>query len=333
MHQRYLDGMTIARHFKKIDIFLTMTANPNWPEIKRELLPGQTVADRPDLVTRVFQLKRKALMNAILKDGIFGPCVAHVYANEFQKRGFPHMHLLLFLLAAYKLLSPDAVDSIISACWPNPVTQPQLFQAVKKFMVHGPCGTLNPQAPCMKDGKCIHGYPKAFQQHTTMDHDGYPHYARPDDGRTYEVRGVMLDNRWIIPFNGFCLLYLQCHINVECAVCFGSMKYINKYIDKGGDCGTLTLHDRNDEVKEYIDGRYFSASEAAWRIFQFNLHGQRFTYRYLFSNLTTFLNSQVRNQMSLRCKFISLMNNASFLTHLQMRSMSLNVAKTQTHRY
>ena len=34
MHQQYLDGIAIASHFKKIDIFLTMTANPNWPEIK-----------------------------------------------------------------------------------------------------------------------------------------------------------------------------------------------------------------------------------------------------------------------------------------------------------
>jgi hypothetical protein len=59
------------------------------------------------------------------------------------------------------------------------------------------------------------------------------------------------------------------------------MKYINKYIDKGGDCGTLTLQDRDDEVKQYIDGRYFSASEAAWRIFQFNLHGQSTTYKSL----------------------------------------------------
>ena len=54
MHQRYLDGMAIARHFKKIDLFITMTANANWPEIARELLPGQSIADRPDLVSRVF---------------------------------------------------------------------------------------------------------------------------------------------------------------------------------------------------------------------------------------------------------------------------------------
>lgn len=70
----------------------------------------------------------------------------------------------------------------------------------------------------------------------------------------------------------------------QCGMCrlFGSMKYINKYIDKGGDCGTLTLHDENDEVKQYIDGRYFSASEAAWRIFQFNLHGERRNFKQFF---------------------------------------------------
>jgi Helitron helicase-like domain at N-terminus len=194
MYQRYLDGMAIACHFKKIDIFLTMTANPNWPEIKRELLPDQIVNDHPDLISRVFQLKKKILMHAVLQGGIFGPCVAHVYSIEFQKRGLPHMHLLLFLKDGYKLLTPDVVDSIISAEWPDPITHPHLFEAVKRFMVHGPCGALNPQAPCMKDNKCIHGYPKPFQSHTTMDSDGYPHYMRRDNGRSYEVRGFKLDN-------------------------------------------------------------------------------------------------------------------------------------------
>ena len=162
MYQQYLDGMEIARYFKKIDIFLTMTANPKWVEITRELLPGQTAADRPDLVSRVFQLKKKALLNAILKDGIFGASVAHVYVIEFQKCGLPHMHLLIFLKREYKLLTPETIDSVISAQWPDPTTQPHLFNAVKKYMVHGPCGPLNKDAPCMKNGKCIHGYPKNF---------------------------------------------------------------------------------------------------------------------------------------------------------------------------
>lgn len=33
MHQCFQDSMALARHFKKIDLFLTITANPNWPEI------------------------------------------------------------------------------------------------------------------------------------------------------------------------------------------------------------------------------------------------------------------------------------------------------------
>ena len=45
MHQQYLDAMAITHYFKKIDIFLMMTANPNWPEITHELLPGQAVND------------------------------------------------------------------------------------------------------------------------------------------------------------------------------------------------------------------------------------------------------------------------------------------------
>lgn len=274
MHQRYLDGMAIARHFKKIDIFLTMTANPRWPEIECELLPGQTAADRPDLVARVFQMKKKALIKAIVNDGILGPCVAHIYAIEFQKRGLPHMHLLIFLKREYKLLSSDVVDSIISAEWPDPHSQPELFSVVKKFMVHGPCGAMNPNSPCMKNGTCSAGYPKNYEPYTTMDQNSYPCYRRHNDGRAYQVGGVMVDNRWIVPYNPFCSLWMHCHINLECALFFGSMKYINKYLNKGGDCGTLQIQHGDDEVKQYINGRYFSAAEAAWRIFQFPVHDQ-----------------------------------------------------------
>lgn len=41
------------------DYFITFTANQNWPEILENLLPGQTPSDRPDIVTRVFEAKRK----------------------------------------------------------------------------------------------------------------------------------------------------------------------------------------------------------------------------------------------------------------------------------
>jgi hypothetical protein len=57
MQQLYQDAMAIVRKYGKPDIFATFTCNPNWPEIVRELLPGQTSSDRPDLVARLFELK------------------------------------------------------------------------------------------------------------------------------------------------------------------------------------------------------------------------------------------------------------------------------------
>ena len=239
MQQLFQDGMAIARYYKSIDLFLTMTANPKWPEITRELLPGQTAADRPDLVARVFRMKMNALLHEIRKEGIFGRQVARIYTIEFQKRGLPHMHLLIFLHREDKLLDPAAVDSCIRAEWPNPETEPILFQIVKTCMVHGPCGALNPAAPCMVNGRCSTVFPKAYQDTTSLAREGYPLYRRRDDGRAYEVRGQMLDNRWIVPYNPYVTAHYNCHINLECPISFASLKYINKYIHKGHDRSTL----------------------------------------------------------------------------------------------
>ena len=57
MMQRYQDAMTIVRNIGNPDYFVTMTTNPDWVEIKRELRPGQTASERPDIVVRVFKLK------------------------------------------------------------------------------------------------------------------------------------------------------------------------------------------------------------------------------------------------------------------------------------
>ena len=74
-----------------------MIANPSWKEIKENLLSGQTANDCPDLVAHVWQQKKSSLIKDIIKDGVLGQCIAHIYTIEFQKRGLPHMHLLIIL--------------------------------------------------------------------------------------------------------------------------------------------------------------------------------------------------------------------------------------------
>ncbi|KAJ2929201.1 hypothetical protein H1R20_g7887, partial [Candolleomyces eurysporus] len=273
MAQNYQDSMAIARFYGKVDLFLTMTTNPKWPEIERELLPGQTAYDRPDLVVRVFQLKKQALLDRIIKDKIYGEVDAYVYTIEFQKRGLPHMHLLLFLKNGYKLTTPEAVDSCISAQWPDREQNPLLFDTVLERMVHGPCGAANPNAPCMVNGKCSKRFPQEFNEETTMGENGYARMAHPDNGVAFEVRGIWVDNRWIVAHPRALCAEFDCHINLECAISLASVRYSFKYLHKGPDCGSAEVSQDN-EVKTYIDGRYISATDAVWRIFHFPIHEQ-----------------------------------------------------------
>ena len=136
------------------------------------------------------------------------------------------MHLLVFLHDPDKLTSPQEIDKLISAQWPDPVTQPKLFATVKACMVHGPCGIANPRAPCMENGKCTKRYPKSFTDATYLNDDGYPCYKRPNNGQAYEAAGYMVDNSWLVPYCPYLSAKYDCHINVECAVSLGSFRYV-----------------------------------------------------------------------------------------------------------
>ena len=142
-----MDVMALVRKYGKPDIFLTMTCNPNWDEIKQDLLPGQIAQDRPDLVTRVFRAKLEVLKKKLMENDILGKVWDYLYVVEFQKRGLPHAHFLLIMKQKYKLTCPEQYDLLISAELPNKKKFPELYKMVTKNMMHGPCGVLSPFCP------------------------------------------------------------------------------------------------------------------------------------------------------------------------------------------
>src|SRR5579859_5261006 len=145
-------------------------------------------------------------------------------------------------------------------------------------MLHGPCGLANPNAPCMKDSKCSKRYPKLFAETTTSDSDEYPIYRWRDDGQTfYKGRSnYEFTNQDIIPYNPYFSWAFNCHINVEITASISSVKYLYKYIYKGHDRTAISIqweeNEAFNEVKDYLDARYVSASKACWRIFEFKMH-------------------------------------------------------------
>ncbi|UYV76412.1 hypothetical protein LAZ67_14000329 [Cordylochernes scorpioides] len=201
-----------------------------------------------------------------------GPRYLH---EQWQKRGLPHAHLLLWLT---NIIRPNQIDEVIQAEIPDNNLDPELHAIVMKQMVHGPCGVLNTNSPCMKDGKCSKKYPKGFCETTSTTEDGYPRYRRrcsAEGGLTSSVnmRGVTfeIDNRWIVPYNSVLLRAFDSHINVEYCSSVKAIKYVCKYINKGTDQAVFSLN-HLDEVTQFQSGRYISSAEAVWRILGFSIH-------------------------------------------------------------
>ncbi|XP_071708928.1 uncharacterized protein [Rutidosis leptorrhynchoides] len=290
MLQNYQDAMALCREFDNPDLFITFTSNPKWPEIEGMLsfIEGQRAPDRPEIVARVFKQKLDSLMNDIMKGNIFGTCEAGIYIIEFQKRGLPHVHILIWLTCAYKCKTPEDINDLISAEIPSEEHDPDGYKAVTEFMLHGPCGRQHKDGPCMIDNQCSKHFPKPYYSETTIDEDGYANYRRRNNGVNVKKGKTTLDNSFVVPYNRYLLIRYNAHINVEWCNRSRAIKYLFKYLNKGPDRATTVIQENIlpaqnssaipekiidvDENKNYLDCRYLSPCEAVWRLFSYDIH-------------------------------------------------------------
>ncbi|XP_027075985.1 uncharacterized protein [Coffea arabica] len=136
------------------------------PEINEHLIPTDETQNRPDLISRVFHAKLEKLKGELFKKHIFGEIAAYTYVIEYQKR--------------------DEYDKIVCAKIPDKQKFFHLCKMIIKDMLHGPCGSANPQ-----------------------------NYRQRDNGIKVKVWNVWFDNRWVVPYNAYLLAKIDCHINVE----------------------------------------------------------------------------------------------------------------------
>ena len=264
--RNYHDAQFIAANEGSCHLFITMTANPHWAEV-RELLPeGQGPCDRPDIIARVFAYKVSQLLLRLNTAGYLHP--AHlgaswiVYTIEWQQGGLPHVHLAVRLLLD-DILAPMTTThdqlrfmrEIISAKMPPPGTTE--YHLVRTFMVHG-----HPCTHCVrrrKDGTngCKFYFPKTPSDVSRVDNKGFPVYERsPDD-------------IWVVPHILKFLKEFQCHFNTEWTLSSQCIGYLFKYINKGVDSSGVKLCHQLDEIAAFRAARVLSVSEAIWRILGF----------------------------------------------------------------
>ena len=180
-------------------------------------------------------------------------------------------------------------------------------------MLHNSCGAHNPQAPCMKGGKCSKKFPKEFVDKTFIAtkleyfilkinnisliislsylKSGYVIYRRRQDNKMIVKGEIQYDNRSVVPYNLFFTTKYNCHINLEICNSIQAVKYLYKYVYKGSDQVSMQMQQSDailknqivppkstniakNEIKNFTDARYVSASEACWRIYNFKNSSQ-----------------------------------------------------------
>ena len=290
MKQRQQDALAFVSNYGSPDFFITFTMNPDWEELQEAFArtgsTSKNKGDRPDLISRVFKLKVDSLMEDLTSKAIFGKVKAHLYSIEWQKRGLPHVHILLWMR---KKVNATLVSELISAEIPDEKTHPRLHAIVTKCMIHGPCRGFDESQLCCQ-GKsannsnvCRKGFPKPCRDTLYYGNNGYPKYKRRAIGNggcsiQKKIKGktVTLDNSWVVPYNPYLCMRYNTHINVECSNSIKAIAYVTKYVNKGSDRILFTKEDANDgvinEVKNYQNSRYINANEATFKIFKFPIH-------------------------------------------------------------
>jgi len=130
MHEYAQGAIKYVRHYGRPDLFITFTCNLSWDEIQQLLLPGHSPVHRHDTTARVFQQKLKSLINFIVKLKVFGSMRCWLYSVEWQKRGLPQAHILIWL--HYKITSNE-IDDVISSRIPDVDVDRGLHDTVVKI--------------------------------------------------------------------------------------------------------------------------------------------------------------------------------------------------------
>jgi Helitron helicase-like domain at N-terminus len=88
-------------HFRQITgiptVFITMTANPNHPSMLADPDLRKKGSLNMDVVIRVFKGQIEELRKDLRERKILGNVINMISVTEFQKRGLPHIHMVVTL--------------------------------------------------------------------------------------------------------------------------------------------------------------------------------------------------------------------------------------------
>ena len=263
--QAHVRGM--ASIFGPPDLMITFTFSNKWQDCQAFLRGVHGMFDMgndmrfcPVDTMRIwdkhFARSRELAFKTLCQNMHLGDPVHYMWRLEFQARGAPHVHALIWLS---ERLSIEQVGRSMFATTP-PVSTPLLHNHVLTHMVHS-CTTDRCKRG-IPDAACRYGFPKPQSEDVHYDARGILCLPRrPDDGRIVEYNPVFL-----LHWDGHCHIHVLRTEEQE-DVSDRALSYILKYNFKAEP--DLTVRIGQEDRRHYesmFQARVLSAEEAAARV-------------------------------------------------------------------
>uniref|UniRef100_A0A8C4HPS9 ATP-dependent DNA helicase n=1 Tax=Dicentrarchus labrax TaxID=13489 RepID=A0A8C4HPS9_DICLA len=194
------DMNAMVRQLGKPTFFLTFSAaEMRWPEVIEAVKAQQgeqvdfsqldwnakcdILRSNPVTVMRLFEKRVDALMTDLIRSPAqpIGEVEDYFYRVEFQARGSPHIHLLVWIKDAPEFGDQDDaevinfIDQYITCQMPDPKADPELHKIVSEVQVH----SRNHSKSCKKGNvMCRFGFPKLPMERTIIT---FPEQDDDDD--------------------------------------------------------------------------------------------------------------------------------------------------------
>ena len=280
--RRQAEVRTMCSQFGDPDLMLTFTFVNKWPEVEKiENDINSLSFDKIDI--RFCPLEEMYIWDQRFKDIMscrfsqltnslgFGMAAHYTWRLEFQARGAPHVHALIWL---HNRLSIENISNLIYAEMPDPST-PQLLSLVNGPMIHA-CN-INRCKKGIPTARCKYGFPKPECGRTHISEDGELIIRRSSsDSNIVEYHPFML-----LKWGGHCHMHILRTVeHPECSP--NAIFYIVKYNFKTEPSLKIEMRDNgNNNFRTAFHGRVVSAEEAISKIFSFDYYGSDISSEYL----------------------------------------------------
>ncbi|KAG5666753.1 hypothetical protein PVAND_014765 [Polypedilum vanderplanki] len=295
-----------------IKAFLIADSRPNEDPSQINIAEAQRLIEKyPVILSRHFSRRVKAFMKYIKKNAsvLGGPVIDNWWRIEFQKRGSPHLHLVVWIENAPSFETPEGIaliDKVVSCHYPSEQEDPKLHDLVKKNQRHQHTHT------CHKNNSqnCRFAFPRQPCQQTRIVPPSSDEFIR-NGGRFCTLKRNS-NETYINNYNREILELWNANMDIQpCGNNEAIAFYIAKYVAKSEPTdltGSIAAAIRKIRLEEsnisrklfkicmrILKERKVSAAECAYRLCHLPLRGS--------SRTTLFLNTRKPEQRYYVLKF------------------------------